>query len=796
MKMTAWFPLIAAALTVSAPAAGTNVALGRPYRLEPRPNYAHCTDPGDAGQLTDGELAKGHFWTQKATVGWNHEPMVQITVDLGRVEPVGGVSFRTAAGTAGVGWPASIQILVSDDGRRYHAAGELVQLSAMAGGLPPAEGYRVHRYATDRLATRGRWVKFVVDAGSPFIFADEIEVFRGPEDLLARAPAGEAILDVKAHYLRGRMRACITRRLLADADAVGAALAAAPVAADRRSQLAGELRAAATSATALPDADPAAFRVVLPLNEPHARIFRVQAALWRAAGRAPLTVWAAPPWDPISVTDAPPVAPASPRLDVALMTGEPRHAAFHLSNAGEKDADLRLRIEGLPGGDNPDWVTVHGVAWTDTKRGIPVADALEPAARAGDGFPVRVPCGMTRMVWLTFEPRTVPVGTHEGSVVVSGRAGGDLAIPLRVRVSALRFPAQPPLSLGGWDYTDAESRYSITPANREAVIAVLRRYGVDTPWATTAVLPREDKPDFARLDEWVRRWSGARHWRVFLSVRDRFGDAAMGTSEFDARVGAWIRTVAAHWRGLGLETSRLGLLLVDEPHEAAQDATIAAWAKAIRAAGTGILIWEDPTWKDPSQSKGVFELCDVLCPNRPMFLAGGPAFRAVYAAQRAAGRTLNFYSCSGPVRLLDPYAYHRLQAWTCWREEAPAEFFWAFGDAGGGSAWNEYAAPGTCYTPLFIDAAGATSSRHMEALREGLGDHAYLSMLRDRIADVERAGRTPPALAAAKALLAAAPSRVLDAPGADGLSWAAAKDRGVADAVRVELLDALESLGD
>jgi hypothetical protein len=789
-----WILLAAAALAATPSTAGINLARGRPYRLEPKPDYVHCTEPGDATQLTDGVYANGHFWTRKETVGWNHEPMVQITVDLGRVEPIRGASFSTAAGTAGVGWPAAIQILVSDDGRRYHAAGELVQLSAATGGLPPAEGYRVHRYVTDQLATRGRWVKFVIDAGSPFIFADEVEVVRGAETLLAKAPSGEPITDVKAHYLRGRMRACITRRLMADADAVGAALAEAPVDAARRTALQAELKTAATSATALPDADPAAFRVVLPLNEPHAQIFRVQAALWRAAGCAPLTVWTAPLWDPLSMTTAPPAAPAPPRLAVAMMTGEPRHAAFNLSNAGEADADLRLRVEGLPGGDNPDWIAVHGVAWTDTKRGIPVADALEPAAREGRDFVVRVPRGMTRMVWLTLEPRTVPAGVHEGRVLVRGGGSGDTAVPLRVRVSALRFPARPSLSLGGWDYTDTESHYSITPGNRDAVIAFLRRYGVDTPWATAAVLPREASPDFAKLDEWVRRWAGARHWRVFLSVRNSFGDAKAGTAEFDARVGAWIRVVADHWRGLGLEPARLGLLLVDEPHEAAQDATIIAWAKAIRAAETGILIWEDPTWKDPSQSKGVFELCDVLCPNRPMFLAGGPAFQGVYTAQRAAGRTLNFYSCSGPVRLLDPYSYHRLQAWTCWREQAPAEFFWAFGDAGGGSAWNEYAAPGTCYTPLFLDASGASSSRHMEAVREGLGDHAYLSMLRDRIAEVEKAGRSSPALAAAKALLAAAPARVLDAPGAGGLSWAAAKERGVADAVRVELLDALESL--
>ena len=500
------------------------------------------------------------------------------------------------------------------------------------------------------------------------------------------------------------------------------------------------------------------------------------------------------PWDPLSVTDAPPVAPAAPRVEVALMAGESRPGTFLLCNAGERDAALRVSIEGIPGGDNPEWITVSEAVWTDTKRGVPVADALRPAQRGPGGFEISVPSGMTRLIWLEFHPETIPAGTHEGRAVVRGGLEGDLVVPLRVRVSPLRFPDRVSLSLGGWDYTDTERRYAVTPENRTRVIGMLKRYGVDTPWATSAVMPRVPSPDFSALDEWVRRWTGARHWRVFLSVGRTFGDTEIGTAAFETRVGAWIRTVADHWRGLGLRTDRLGLLLVDEPHEAAQDAIISAWARAIRAAGTGILIWEDPTWKNPAESRGVFELCDVLCPNRPMFLSGGSAFREVFARERAAGRTLNFYSCSGPVRLLDPYTYHRLQAWTCWREGATAEFFWAFGDAGGDSAWNEYTAPGTCYTPLFIDPRTVFSSRHMEAVREGLGDFEYLRMLRDRVELLRTSGPSFPALEAAVDCLASAPGRVLETSGADRMNWTEPRDRTCADRVRKDLLDALEAL--
>lgn len=37
---------------------GKNLALGRPYTLSPRPDYAHCTDPGDATQLAEPRLGE------------------------------------------------------------------------------------------------------------------------------------------------------------------------------------------------------------------------------------------------------------------------------------------------------------------------------------------------------------------------------------------------------------------------------------------------------------------------------------------------------------------------------------------------------------------------------------------------------------------------------------------------------------------------------------------------------------------------------------------------------------------
>ncbi|MFV2069033.1 MAG: hypothetical protein ACC645_18865, partial [Pirellulales bacterium] len=144
-------------------------------------------------------------------------------------------------------------------------------------------------------------------------------------------------------------------------------------------------------------------------------------------------------------------------------------------------------------------------------------------------------------------------------------------------------------------------------------------------------------------------------------------------------------------------------------------------------------------------------------------------------------------------RLLDPYAYYRLQAWTCFDMGAESSFFWAFGDTGGGNSWNEYLSKRVSYTPLFLGPDSVTAGKHMEAIRESVEDFEYLAMLRDRVAELESRGGHR-LLVRAKDLLATAPQRVLAADGATDLGWNAPKDRSIADTVRTEIGEMLEKL--
>ncbi|MGQ9589264.1 MAG: hypothetical protein ACUVYA_03100 [Planctomycetota bacterium] len=794
-----------------------NIALGAAYALEPPPNYPHSTDPEDSVQLTDGVTTTAYFWTQRGTVGWTGARYAAITIDLGRLEPIAGASLETAAGTAGVTWPAAIPILVSDDGSAYREAGDLVALDRKArGGWP--EGYAIRKLVTMELRTRGRFVRFLIlpEPGGPYIFVDEVEVFRGPEDFLAAEPPGPVVRDPEDLFRRIRVRSCVARRFEADAAALREAIRALGPEGSGRYDAAARDRLLERAEEAARRLDPesvrpdASFRAVLPIGEAHAALFEVQAEAWSAAGLRSLSAWPANPWDPL-VPFGLPAPGAAEEIEIHALRGEVRAGALNVASAAGGPRELRVEFEGLPRSPAPEYVTIREVRWTDTAKGRPVAAALPEAEREGRCARVHLVPGLPGQVWLEFQTRHLEPGAYAGVAILEGEGASEVRVPVRLRVYPLDFPERPSLLVGGWSYTNGRGSYGVTPQNREAFIRHLRERFVNAPWATSSVLLRcrfagdvagGIELDASEFDSWIADWPDACAYMVFLAVGDygrsggvALGDALPGSPDFERRAGLWISAWARHLGSRRIETERLALLIHDEPHEGSDLRPFLAWARAIRRAEPRVRIWEDPTYRDPAKApREFFEACDILCPNRPMWIEGGRPFQDVYLEEARRGKTLHFYSCSGPAKLLDPYAYYRLQAWECFCHGARGSFFWAFGDGGGASSWNEYLARAGPYTPLFLDEATVTAGKHMEAIRESVEDYETLAILRRAAEEARAAGRAGAAVAEAEAVLAQAAREVLEAEGASHLSWHDPKDRSAADRVRVRALQALQAL--
>ncbi len=780
-----------------------NMARGCGYTMYPAPSYGHCTDAGDATQLTDGVYTQGYFWTQTSTVGWQGAPIVLVTVDLGETRPISGVSFSTAAGVAGVAWPKELRLAVSDDGKLWRSAGDLVILS-QSQGRPPAEGYGTFRYTSHALASRGRYVRLAIVTDGAYTFCDELEIYRGPDTLLTGEPTDPVTSDPETAIPIGwsEARTGIFRRLSLDLHTARTATERSSLSGAAKNDIYERLRLLESRLCDIAEPVADGFRTTFPLNATHAAILATHGAIMRAEGWPEFFAWRKHRFDPIRPDEAPPQREGPPALHIVMMQGEYRADACLLTNASEHAASARVRVEGLPGAPRPSWLAVSAVPWTDTAQRTSVAAALPDAVFEHDHFVVPLPAGATTRLWLTVDSSTLVPGEYTGTLVVEA-AGNQERLPLTVRVSPITMPP-PRLSLGMWDYTDGSGAYGITEKNRPAAIACERSHFVDSPWAKSSVLPwpkaddfdaagnLKAAPSFQALDAWMDLWPGARNYLVFAAVGRTFADAASDAPEFAPRVGSWAAALAQHMRDRNLHASQLGLLLVDEPSTDEQDAVIIAWAEAIKAAAPELTIFQDPCWLHPQEARlqRAITLADIVCPQLAIFYAGGPTAIQYYQGRREAGQRLWFYQCSGPTRLFDPCRYYRRAAWHAFRHGAVGIGFWAFGDTGGGrSSWNEYAGTRTAFTPAFIGVDDVTDAIHWQAVREGVEDYEYLCLLRDAAARTSDAELR----AQAEQLLDEALDAVTGHYEPDW-TWTPEVDRGTPDAFRLRVLELLERM--
>lgn len=165
-----------------------NLAAGKMVQFNTAPNYPDVTDADDAKQMVDGRLSPATpLWGDRSVIGWATGNPVVFTLDLGAVAPIRGVAWHVGAGQAGVEWPTSILIYVSEAGDKFRLVGGLMPLLTER---PPAQGYAACWLVADKLETKGRYVKFVCTptnlGNGAYIFIDEVKIYRGDDAWLKR----------------------------------------------------------------------------------------------------------------------------------------------------------------------------------------------------------------------------------------------------------------------------------------------------------------------------------------------------------------------------------------------------------------------------------------------------------------------------------------------------------------------------------------------------------------------------------------------------------------------------------
>ena len=798
---------------------GQNLALGRPYTFSQPPNYRKCGGPSDSTDLTDGTHTQGDpgaFWVTDTSVGWGwlHTRHVSITVDLGNVEPIQGVSYSTAGGWGGVSWPVMIDLQVSDEGDTFYSAGDLVHLTP--GTIPdPADAWLVRRftYKTAALRTRGRYVRLVVVPSSRFVVCDEIEIHRGPEAFRALSPGRQTEERIDPDRM---VRLGCAYRVRLDRQRVAKAVAETSMPGPARDRALQRLSPRPDSLSF--PADIATFRAIVPFNEPHREVFRLYAEVLRAEGVPELLVWQSDPYARLDLFGKP--AQTEVELDVKMMRNEFRSAAFSITNASPGVRRLRLHFEGLPGGATPTYVRLHQVEFVDTRDAVVVASALVPLRSEEGHYAVDVPSGMTRQVWLSFHSRGVPAGEYRGHLVIAG-AGPVARVPVSFSVAPVRFPDETDLFFSMWDYAFEPNPHiarEITPDNRHAAVRDMKEhlvnvpYSMKMPWPSAGAFDSDGnlvgEVDYGEFDDWVRAWPDAKCYAIFArvwpGVGNKLGGIRPGQPAFPRAVSQWSAAWARHNRDLGLRPGQVGVLFVDEPHTPEQYARTLQWTEPFRAGTSEIRAFATATMSVERDEEQIAALrhCDTIWTKRWAFTNNTEAYWGIYREFQEQGKDIWFYMCEGPVRQFDP-AYYRLQPWQCLRAGAVGSGFWAYCDGGGERSWCPYSAwrKKSNFTPVYLGRNTVTTSKHWEAAREGVEDHQYVVMLRRVISALREQGVDSPPVRRAADLAESLPDQVVARLDERGVliahkEWGDQVPSRAAEEARLQVLEALVQLSE
>lgn len=731
-----------------------NIAGGKTYTMSRPPNYPLTKDDADNSDLTDGIRTVGQYWTQKSTVGWQHTrgPVV-ITVDLEQVQPIRGVALGTGAGGAGVTYPQSIVVSVSDDGKTFRVAGDLIRMSE---GRLPAPGYGesddragIHTYRTRGLNTIGRFVRFNVVPSGIFFFTDEIEIYRGSDQ--STVSTGTLLTD---EFVADPVRLTqlgTYRRIRRDAETVSAMVLGSGLSSVERSAAFSELsNVIATNERTIYPTRVEGFEAIAPLNDLHARIYAVHARLLADRGCDALHVWHTHAYQLLSSWGAP--AGELDKLQLKQMQGERRAEVINLTNTTAKPMKVNVGIEGLP------FVTVQQVLWVDTRVGRMVGSAIVDLEKMNGRTMVTVPAGMTRQLWVRSEPTTKHAGVSRGKIRLSTGVFKH-SVDFDIDVVPVRMSEKPALSMANWDYI-YNGIYGITEQNRSQATALLFDGLTNGVWATASTVPipkanqfdaqgnLTGEIDFTKWDGYVRMFPQAEHYFVFMvwnrNVRP-FG-MELSTDRYRTAMAQWAAAWAKHNRQIGLRPGQAKILFVDEPAAADIPATV-AFCQAFKAGTNEIGIFNDPHayhGVHHADGEALLKVSDIVCPTLSHLMVYGEDLQKRYRQVPDSGSELWLYSCNGPTRMFDP-SYYRLHAWHCFELGATGQGFWAFGDTGTGGGvgdnWNEYIAiAGQSFTAAYVGPNRIATSKHWEAAREGVQDYQYLYMLEQLVAARESAG--------------------------------------------------------
>jgi hypothetical protein len=702
-------------------AAAKNLALGRPYTVNPIPNYPLTVSGTDTIKLTDGSYTNGYFWTdpKRTTAGWENTGPIQVEIDLGSALDINGVTVDTARNVgAGVSFPRQVEVFVSPDKVNYAYIGDVMWGQGHGDG-----SYLVKKFTLGGLSCSGRYVRLILQPKGSYLFVDEIEVTGSGSNTLSASgsyPLKSAdVTALNAQLVQWQCRAAALTTAanslltlatdLARSDTYFASIR------DGLNQALVGLKAPITDAGPLQTAE----SILLEL---HRRMLQRRFA-------QPLVVWAKNPWAVFTPFDSPAPGMVVSGMSMDVMKNGTASDAFILSNNSIQTKTVSVSTDSAAV-----WLreVMPVLVADDTLRG----DALNELVQ--DQVTIRP--GESKQVWVTV-PGSASPGPVSASITLADAAGGPaIKVPLSIKIWPVQMPQAQTARVDAWSYLNGRMISNMKSGAVQDLLAhhvnVFVMAETEIPWPSNS--GTGPVTNFTSFDSWVNLTKGANK-RIFYfgfnnpqyrTFQNRYD---FMSSSWQSWLKTWIRAWVTHMKSLGMEYDSFAFYPFDEPQNPADAIILAQTAALIKTVDPNLRVFttvDDFTRLNSTVLSSLGNAVDIF----QVGVSDAAKFRAFY------GNKKEIWTYGSGNKISDPMAVYRIRYWQTFRDGATGSGVWAYADNGSsGTAWNDLDGTRPDYAVIYEGSStnAIASSKRWEAWREGVEDYELLSIAASKLSQAE-----------------------------------------------------------
>ncbi len=493
------------------------------------------------------------------------------------------------------------------------------------------------------------------------------------------------------------------------------------------------------------------------LAHARARTGRIVAAAEQyAKGKSPLLTCAANPWANFGAMDELAEGRITPsEMTARAFAGEIESTALNLFNLGPESLTVRVDLAPLTGPDNAkapaSAVILREAVATRTEKGDLAADALP---KLNQGHTMTLPGYDARQLYFEIDTRGMKPGEWSTTVRLRGLDvdATETTAALKVTVWPTALPEKKSLGLCHWGYVES----SVLKDQPEAAVEDQVRHGSSVFTASKAPRAKFDGQgslmgdlDYAEHDAYCDQY--AKYGIILFQGFDSSltGPTPTFSPEWHRAAVVYLRKWVDHLRARGMDYKDWAIYTIDEPglKEGLVDIHINL-GKVVREADPKIRIYTDPVGDASLDDlKAMAPYTDIWCPARGGIVNKPDQSKLDFI--KSTGKDVYTYECQGNAKHRSPLGYYRGQAWLAWMQGLKSLGFWTYCT----SAFDPWFNSGEADYLLIYQGDGVVPSRRWHAVRDGIEDHAMLTLLRAAADKAAAEGRAAAAVEEARHLL-------------------------------------------